>query len=84
MQNRAQIADRVRAVLAEVLDVPAAGIGQGFSAASVASWNSLNHLMMVSQLETEFGVIFSNEEMQALNSFDAIVELLGRRLDSVA
>jgi acyl carrier protein len=75
---------RVRELLAQVLDVPAASIGPEFSASSSSAWTSLNHLMLISQLESEFGVVFSNQEIKGLTSFSAIVEALGRRLDSVA
>jgi acyl carrier protein len=75
---------RVREMLAQVLDVPATSVGPGFSAGSSGAWTSLNHLMLISQIESEFGVVFSNQEIKELTSFTAIVETLGRRLDSVA
>jgi acyl carrier protein len=75
---------RVRELLAQVLDVPAASVGPEFSASSSSAWTSLNHLMLMSQLENEFGVVFSNQEIRKLTSFTAIVESLGRHLDSAA
>ena len=84
MTDQARIATRVRELLAQVLDVPLASIDAEFSAASSGTWSSLNHLMMISQIESEFGVVFSNQEIRELTSFIAIVETLGRRLDSVA
>ena len=71
---------RVRDLLAQVLDVPAASVGPEFSASSSSAWTSLNHLMLISQIESEFGVVFSNQEIRELTSFTAIVETLGRRL----
>jgi acyl carrier protein len=75
---------RVRELLAQVLDVPAASVGPEFSTSSSGAWTSLNHLMLISQIESEFGVVFSNQEIKELTSFTAIVDTLGRRLDSVA
>ncbi len=77
-------ASRVRALLSEVMDVPAESIGPEFSSSSSSAWTSLNHLMLISQLENEFEVVFSNQEIRDLTSFGAIVGALGRRLDSVA
>ncbi|MBA3258931.1 MAG: acyl carrier protein [Gemmatimonadales bacterium] len=74
-------AARVRELLAEVLDVPLPSIGPGFSAATAGSWTSLNHLMLVSQLEGEFGVIFTNAEIGELTSFDRIVSALAQHLE---
>jgi acyl carrier protein len=84
MSDQARIAARVRELLSQVLDVPQASIGPEFSATSSSAWTSLNHLMLISQLESEFGVVFSNQEIPQLTSFTAIVETTGRRLDSVA
>ena len=78
-QDQARTA-RVRDLLAQVLDVPAASVGPEFSAGSSSAWTSLNHLMLISQIESEFGVVFSNQEIRELTSFTAIVETLGRRL----
>jgi acyl carrier protein len=70
---------RVRAILSQVLGVPEEGIGPGFSADSASEWTSLNHLMLVSQIESEFGVFFSSQEVQQLTSLDRIVTALTGR-----
>jgi acyl carrier protein len=79
MSDQRQIATRVSEVLAEVLDLSPASIGPELSTSTSASWTSLNHLMLISQLESEFGVTFSNQEIRELTSFSAIVEALSRR-----
>ena len=80
MTDADRIDGRVRELLAQVLDVPPAKIGPGFSATSAGSWTSLNHLMLVSQLEAEFQTVFSSAEIQELSSFDRIVTALRMRL----
>jgi acyl carrier protein len=70
------VTGRVREILSQVLGVPTEGIGPGFSSDSAPEWTSLNHLMLVSQIEGEFGVFFSTQDVQALTSFDAIVAAL--------
>lgn len=84
MSDLGRIAPRVRELLAQVLDVPPGSIGPEFSAASAGSWTSLNHLMLVSQLEGEFGVVFSNQDIRDLTSFDRIVSTLTRHLNARA
>ena len=84
MSDRAEVAAKVRDVMAQVLDLRPAEIGPELSADSSSAWTSLNHLMLISQLENEFGVVFSNQEIKELTSFPAILEILIRRLDSVA
>ena len=84
MSDQTGIAARVREVVAQVMDLPAEAVGPGLSASTSTAWTSLNHLMLISQLENEFGVVFSNQEIRQLNSFTAIVDALARRLGSVA
>jgi acyl carrier protein len=76
------ITTRVRELLAQVLDVPASSIGPESSTATIASWTSLNHLMLVSEIENEFGVVFSNQQIRELVSFDQIVSTLVGQLGS--
>jgi acyl carrier protein len=84
MTDETAISARVGEILADILGLPPARVGPGLSTSTSASWTSLNHLMLISQLESEFGVVFSNEEIRELTSFSAIVETLGRRLASSA
>lgn len=84
MSDGSQVAARVREVMAQVLDLAPADIGPEVSTATSSSWTSLNHLMLISQLENEFGVVFSNQEIKELTSYPAILATLGRRLDTVA
>jgi acyl carrier protein len=84
MSHHAAVAARVREVIAQVMDLPPTAVGPELSASTSGAWTSLNHLMLISQLENEFGVVFSNQEIRELTSFTAILEALGRRLDSVA
>jgi acyl carrier protein len=74
-----EILSRLRDVLAQVLGAPADRIGPGFSAESAPEWTSLNHLMLISQVESEFGVFFTNQEVQQLTSFDRIAAALAGR-----
>ena len=79
MSGPGDVTSRVQATLAQVLGVPADRVGPGFSADSTPEWTSLNQLMLVSQLESEFGVFFPSQEVQQLTSFDRIVAALAGR-----
>lgn len=79
MSNRDQIQARVRELLSQVLDIPQESIGPEFSQALTPSWTSLIHLMLISQIESEFGVFLSNQEISDLTSFTQIVETLAKR-----
>lgn len=78
MTEHDPVASRVRELLVQILNVPAARVGSELSAASTPEWTSLNHLMLVSQIEAEFGVYFSSAEVPTLSSFDEIVQAVRR------
>lgn len=42
-------------------------------------WDSLKHVELIFALEDRFGVCFSEEEMETLDSSSMIIELLTRR-----
>ena len=71
--------EKVIAVLAETLCIPAGTIGSGTTMEGTSSWDSLRHIELVSQLEDAFGVRFEVEEILDMVSFDRIVAVLGRK-----
>ena len=79
MTSTDEIPTKLREILAQVLGASQERIGPGFSAESAPEWTSLNHLMLISQLESEFGVFFTNQEVQQLTSYDRIVAALAGR-----
>jgi len=82
--DRAQIEPRVRELLVQALGVPSTSVDPDFSASSTPAWTSLNHLMLISQVEGEFGVFFSNQQIRDLTSFKGIVEAVATHLHGSA
>jgi acyl carrier protein len=68
--------DRIIAVLAAVLNVPAEQLGPDASPRTVSQWDSLKHMNLVLALEDEFGVQFSDQEIGELTSVNAIANAL--------
>jgi acyl carrier protein len=76
-----EIRSRLRDIIGQVLGTPTEIIGPGFSVESTPQWTSLNHLMLISQIEREFKVFFSSREVQQLTSFERIVSALTGRTE---
>ena len=76
--TREEIETAVRDVLAEVMDVDRRNIGPEFGQKSCDNWGSLTHLMLITELESRFGVTFSSQEVPRLSSYSRIVEALTR------
>jgi acyl carrier protein len=78
--RRDELEAGVRELLVQVTQADAAEVKPGFDCTQAAGWSSLQHLMLVSQLESRFGVTFTNREIPTLASYDAIVAALNGRL----
>lgn len=50
------------------------------STATLASWNSIAHVTLLSSLSEEFGVDFEIEDFEELVSYSAIVDYLKKKL----
>ena len=42
----------------------------------VEQWDSIGHMALVAEIESEYDVMFSTDEVVALSSYDKAVELL--------
>lgn len=75
---------RLRAVLGKVLSIDPATVTEATSPRDVPSWDSLNALLLVSELEETFQVRFSMEEVHSVRNVGDIRAALARhgvRLD---
>lgn len=68
--------DRVRTIVSSVLRVPVETVDAATSPDTIASWDSLNHMQLILALEEAFGVQFSVDDMDAMQSVGGILAVL--------
>ncbi|MGH2868926.1 MAG: acyl carrier protein [Solirubrobacteraceae bacterium] len=68
--------DRVRAIMADVFDVDPSELPDPVTSADLEQWDSLAHLSLMLELETEFGIEIASDAMGELLSLEAIVSYL--------
>jgi acyl carrier protein len=71
--------DRVRAIAADVLQVPATSLSLQSSPETVESWDSVRHLDLVLALEQEFHLQFEPEEIDQMKNVERIVDILSAK-----
>ena len=71
---------RIKEVMAEVLEIEPRAIGEGFHREEAPSWDSMNHLRMVSALEEAFGIRFTMKEVGEMERYDTICRMVAERL----
>jgi acyl carrier protein len=60
--------ERLRAVIAEILDMRPADIAADMARESTTQWDSLSHLRLVTALEDEFGISLTMDEIAAIRT----------------
>lgn len=73
------IADRVRAIAADILQVPASSVSLQSSPETVESWDSVRHLDLVLALEQAFNLQFEPEEIDQMKNIERIVDILSAK-----
>jgi len=64
--------EQIRAIMAEVLRLPADGIGADTAMGAVANWDSTAHMRMMIALEDAFGIDLDESRMVEMTSFARI------------
>lgn len=74
--------DRIKQIMADILDLDPNSIDGSTTKDNTASWDSLNHINLTLALEQEFSVLFDVSELEAMLSFDDISDILERKLQT--
>jgi len=72
--------ERIRGIASDLFGVPAAELSEASSPASVESWDSVQHLSLVLELEQSFGIHLEPEDMEAMKTLGAVVSLVDAKL----
>lgn len=75
-----EVFDRVKAMCADVFQVPPSEIRPESSPENLEAWDSVQHLNLVLALEQEFGVPFDPEDIDQMKTVGAISALVQRKL----
>ncbi len=68
--------NRVKKVIAEILDIEISSINDNTSPETVESWDSLKQMNIIVALEEEFDIEFSDEDIVEMLNFRLICEVV--------
>ena len=71
--------DKVKEILATILEINQAEINETFSQQTCSNWDSLNHLNLIIALEEEFNVSFDPEEISLMTDINRIIVHINNR-----
>ena len=67
----------LKALVARILGLPVEKISDSLLREDTPEWDSFNHLMLVSEVEKEFGVQIQMAEVEKIHSYADLVRLAG-------
>ncbi len=70
------MSERLRRLLAALLELDPRSISAETSAENTPSWDSMRELMLAATLEGEYGIALEIDEMERLRSVASILEVL--------
>jgi acyl carrier protein len=74
------ILGKIQSIVQDVLDNESLYIGEETEATDVEGWDSLAHINIVSQIENDFSVRFSLDEMAGFSNVSKIVEAVRQKI----
>lgn len=74
--------DRIKAIMAEVLEIETRDIGDDFGPDSSDNWDSLRNLQLVTALEVEFDVNLTMAEIESMVDLATIAKVIESHLSA--
>ena len=68
--------EKLRKILAKVLLLEESEVSDNLSRKDIEAWDSLAHLMLISEVESAFQVMISDDDIVAINKVDDLKKIL--------
>jgi len=78
--ERIEIINRVEKVLVNLLKHHKFEMRDELTASDVDGWDSLTHMMIINDIEKDFGVKFKLKEINKLTNMGSLLELINSKL----
>lgn len=77
--NHYSVFEKVEEVFRRVVS-PKEIINKDLKKGNVDNWDSLHHLILIAELESEFNISFSLEEINLVDSFQDLISIIEKKL----
>lgn len=68
--------EKVKQIMAALFEIPADQITPESSPDTIENWDSLNHMNLVTSLEEEFNIRFTDEQIGEMLNFQLVVAVI--------
>ncbi|CAH8285592.1 acyl carrier protein [Mariniflexile fucanivorans] len=78
--ERNDIVLKLKNILAETLEHTNFEINDALTAKDVDGWDSLSHMIIITQIEKEFGIKFKLRDLNKLDNVGALIDVIQTKL----
>lgn len=75
---------KLEEIFRDLFDLPDLQLDVGMSADDIDEWDSVNHVMLVVQIEREFRIKFHTAEVEEMKNVGDLLKLVVGKLDTAA
>ncbi len=68
-------------LIADILSAPESEINENSDLRSISTWDSMNHMILIAQLEEHFNISFTGDEIIEMVNIKFIEDLLKKKLN---
>lgn len=68
------IKEQIKKIMTEVFEIESSLVNDEISQKNTGQWNSLNHLNLIVEIEEEFDVSFTPEQIGSMTSLEIILD----------
>jgi len=74
--SRTETLEKIQAIFEEILDEVEISLVETSTAKDVEEWDSITHIEIISEIEDQFGVDFTLEEIEELKNIGDMITLV--------
>jgi acyl carrier protein len=75
MSNKAKLFES----FATALNIPVESVTESLAYQGIPEWDSISHMVLISQLEEDFGVSIATDDVIDMSSVAKAIEILGKQ-----
>jgi len=75
------ILNRVNIIFQDVLAQPNLKLNVSDNAATIEGWDSLNHIYLITEIQKEFSIKFSIQEVRSIDKISSLLGLINEKLN---
>ena len=72
--------EKLYQIIRNVLNNPELDIIESMTAADIAGWDSFNHMILIMEIEEEFSISFTTEEIGKMAHIGRLIEIIQTKL----